>query len=82
MATAARVPGGSASAHHGAGIPNQIVTFLHPYTCKAITIPLTLPVGRPTIITRSDRIIYHYGLCDRVVVKFLPNGMVEVRYKT
>src|SRR5690606_7294078 len=36
----------------GAGTPNQIVTFLHPYTNKAITVPLTLPVGRPTIITR------------------------------
>lgn len=66
----------------GAGTPNQIVTFLHPYTNKAITVPLTLPVGRPTIITRSDRIIYSYGLFSyRVVVKFLPNGQVEVRYR-
>ena len=64
------------------GAPNQIVTFLHPYTNKAITVPLTLPVGRPTIITRSDRIIYSYGLfSQRIVVKFLPNGQVEVRYR-
>lgn len=75
------VPGGSASPWGGAGTPNQIVTFFHPYTCKAITVPLTLPVGKPTIVTRSDRIIYNYGfLRYKVVVKFLPNGQVEVKY--
>lgn len=75
------VPGGSASPWGGAGTPNQIVTFFHPYTCKAITVPLTLPVGKPTIVTRSDRIVYNYGLFNyKVVVKFLPNGQVEVRY--
>ncbi|MFO0948951.1 MAG: hypothetical protein U1D30_24080 [Planctomycetota bacterium] len=75
------VPGGSSSPHGGAGVPNQIVTFLHPYTNKAITVPLTLPVGRPTIVTRRDRIVYNYGLFSyRVVVKFLPDGLVEVRY--
>lgn len=75
------VPGGTSSANHGAGVPNQIVTFLHPYTNQAITVPLTLPVGRPQIVTRSDRIIYNYGFMSyRVVVKFLPNGKVEVKY--
>lgn len=75
------VPGGNANAHHGAGVPNQIVTFLHPYTGKAVTVPLTLPVGRPSIVTRSDRIIYNYGLFGyKIVVKFLPTGLVEVRY--
>ena len=63
-------------------LPNQIVTFLHPYTNQAITVPLTLPVGRPRIVTRSDRIIYNYGLFShRVVVKFLRNGQVEVNYR-
>lgn len=75
------VPGGSASPWGGAGVPNQIVTFFHPYTCKAITVPLTLPVGKPTIVTKSDRIVYNYGfLSYRVIVKFLPNGQVEVKY--
>lgn len=75
------VPGGSSSPYGGAGVPNQIVTFLHPYTNKAITVPLTLPVGRPTIVTHRDRIVYNYGLFSyRVVVKFLPNGLVEVKY--
>jgi hypothetical protein len=68
--------------NHGAGVPNQIVTFLHPYTGKAITVPLTLPVGKPTIVTRSDRIIYNYGLfSQKVVVRFLENGEVEVKYR-
>lgn len=75
------VPGGSSSPFGGAGVPNQIVTFLHPYTNKAVTVPLTLPVGRPTIVTKSDRIVYNYGFLGyRVVVKFLPSGLVEVRY--
>jgi hypothetical protein len=70
------------SQYHGAGTPNQIVTFLHPYTNQAITIPLTLPVGRPKIVTKSDRIIYDYGLFShKVIVKFLPNGLVEVIYR-
>lgn len=76
------VPGGTKDAHHGAGVPNQIVTFLHPYTNKAITVPLTLPVGRPTLITKSDRIVYDYGLFShKVIVKFKPDGQVEVQYK-
>lgn len=66
----------------GAGTPNQIVTFLHPYTNQAVTVPLTLPAGRPTVVTRSDRIIYDYGLfAQKVVVKFVSNGGVEVRYR-
>lgn len=72
----------NSSRDYGAGTPNQIVTFLHPYTNKAITVPLTLPVGRPNVITRSDRIIFDYGLFShKVVVRFLPNGLVEVRYR-
>jgi hypothetical protein len=67
---------------HGAGTPNQIVTFLHPYTNKAISIPLTLPVGRPRVDILSDRVVYNYGLFSyKVVVRFLPNGLVEVTYK-
>ena len=69
------------SNNYGAGVPNQIVTFLHPYTNQAVTVPLTLPVGKPTITTRTDRIIYNYGLLSpKVVIKFLPAGGVEVRY--
>lgn len=76
------VPGGTADANFGAGVPNQIVTFLHPYTNQAVTVPLTLPVGKPRIVTRSDRIIYDYGLFrDKVVVIFRPGGLVEVVYR-
>jgi hypothetical protein len=76
------IPGGSPSANFGAGVPNQIVTFMHPYTGKAITIPMTLPVGRPKIITRPDRIIYDYGPFGyRATVKFEPNGRAEVKYR-
>lgn len=74
------VPGGSSSPNGGAGVPNQIVTFLHPYTMKAVTVPLTLPVGKPTIVTKSDRIVYSYGLFKKVIVRFLSDGRVEVRY--
>ena len=76
------VPGGTSDAFFGAGVPNQIVTFLHPYTNKAITVPLTLPTGRPKLITRRDRIIYDYGLFSyKVVVRFLENGEVQVKYR-
>ena len=75
------VPGGTASANFGAGVPNQIVTFLHPYTNQAISVPLTLPVGKPTIVTKRDRIVYSYGLFRKVVVIFRPQGRVEVVYK-
>jgi hypothetical protein len=76
------VPGGTADANFGAGVPNQIVTFLHPYTNRAITIPLTLPVGRPHIVTRGNRIVYDYGLFrQKVIVIFKPDGLVEVVYR-
>lgn len=75
----APVPG---SDYHGAGVPNQIVTFLHPFTNRAVTVPLTLPTGRPTIRTRGDRIIYDYGLFSyKVIVHFLNDGEVEVIYR-
>ncbi|HVJ83561.1 MAG TPA: hypothetical protein VNC50_21020, partial [Planctomycetia bacterium] len=80
-------PGAAAARNYGAGVPNALVTFLHPYTNKAITIPLTLPVGKPQLITRSDRIVYDYSLLSgvnpfgrRVVVKFNSDGTVSVTY--
>jgi hypothetical protein len=77
------VPGGTADAHFGAGVPNQIVTFLHPYTDKAITIPLTLPVGQPRIVVQRSRIVYDYGLFrQKVIVNFYPEGLVEVVYRS
>lgn len=76
------VPGGTTSANYGAGVPNQIVTFLHPYTNKAVTVPLTLPVGKPRIHTYADRIVYDYGLLSyKVIIKFLPDGEVRVGYR-
>jgi hypothetical protein len=77
-------PGSASSKNYGAGTPNAIVTFLHPYTNKAVSIPMTLPVGKPTLITRSDRIIYDYGkfglLGRYIVVRFYPDGTVMVKY--
>jgi hypothetical protein len=76
------VPGGTADSNFGAGVPNQIVTFLHPYTNKAISVPLTLPVGKPRIVIQRSRIIYDYGLFkQKVVVNFFPEGLVEVVYR-
>lgn len=76
------VPGGTTSANYGAGVPNQIVTFLHPFTNKAVTVPLTLPVGKPRIHTYADRIVYDYGLLSyKVIIKFLPDGEVRVAYR-
>jgi hypothetical protein len=83
---ACAVPGGclpnsGKANNYGAGTPNQVVTFLHPYTGKAISIPLTLPVGKPTVTVREDRVIYDYGfLKPRVVVRFFQDGQVMVRY--
>jgi hypothetical protein len=77
-------PGAAATKNYGAGTPNAIVTFLHPYTNKAVSVPMTLPVGKPTLITRSDRIIYDYGklglLGRYIVVRFYPDGTVMVKY--
>jgi hypothetical protein len=80
-------PGAAAARNHGAGVPNALVTFLHPYTNKAVTVPLTLPVGKPQLITKSDRIIYDYSFLagvnpfgKRVVVGFHPDGTVSVYY--
>jgi len=78
----AAVPGGSTDPNFGAGVPNQIVTFLHPYTNKAITIPLTLPTGKPRIVTQRSRIVYDYGLFrQKVIINFHPEGLVEVVYR-
>lgn len=77
-------PGSAAVKNHGAGTPNAIVTFLHPYTNKAVSVPMTLPVGKPKIVTKSDRIIYDYskfGLLGRyIIVRFFPDGTVMTHY--
>jgi len=77
-------PGSAQARNYGAGTPNAIVTFLHPYTNKAISIPMTLPVGKPTIVTKSDRIIYDYSKClcfgRYIVVRFFPDGTVMTDY--
>jgi hypothetical protein len=77
-------PGSAQARNYGAGTPNAIVTFLHPYTNKAVSVPMTLPVGKPAITTRSDRIIYDYskfGPFGRyIVVRFFPDGTVMTRY--
>jgi hypothetical protein len=76
------VPGGTADSNFGAGVPNQIVTFLHPYTNKAISIPLTLPVGKPRVVVQRSRVVYDYGLFkQKVIVNFFPEGLVEVVYR-
>ena len=77
-------PGSAPARNHGAGTPNAIVTFLHPYTNKAVTVPMTLPVGKPKLITREDRVIYDYGsfgwIGRYIVVRFYPDGTVRVNY--
>jgi hypothetical protein len=77
-------PGSAQAKNYGAGTPNAIVTFLHPYTNKAVSVPMTLPIGKPTITTRSDRIVYDYskfGLFGRyIIVRFFPDGTVMVHY--
>jgi hypothetical protein len=49
-----------------------------------VSFPMTLPVGKPTIVTRSDRIIYDYGkFCvfgKYIVVRFYPDGTVSTYY--
>lgn len=76
------VPGGTSDANFGAGVPNQVVTFLHPYTNQAITIPLTLPVGKPRVIIQRSRIVYDYGFFrQKVIVNFHEGGLVEVVYR-
>jgi len=57
----------------------QLVTFRHPCTGQAVTVPLALPASTPRMEYVRDRAVYNYG--DYTVeVEFIKNGSVDVVY--
>jgi hypothetical protein len=59
--------------------PPQYISYCHPYTGQAITLPVALPEGTPRIEHRGSRLVYNYGSYV-VEVQFFPNGSAEVIY--
>jgi hypothetical protein len=60
-------------------IPNQVLSFRHPYTHAYMSVPVALPNGAPKVEQRSDRLIYDYGFVA-VVIHFVRDGSVNVSY--
>lgn len=61
--------------------PTCLLTYRHPCTGQAVTVPLALPEGTPTIEYRRNRVVYNYGSYT-VEVHFLPSGGVDVIYNS
>jgi hypothetical protein len=61
--------------------PTHVVTFLHPYTGRQVSVPVALPEGTPNIRHGSDRITFDYGSYT-VTAQFFPDGSVDVLYNS
>ena len=62
--------------------PTCYLTFQHPCTGQAITLPLRLPIdSTPRIEHRYNRLIYNYG-SDSVEIEFLTDGSADVIYNS
>jgi hypothetical protein len=62
--------------------PNQIATFVHPFTGRQVQVPIAFPPdSTPQIQHRRDRIIFNYGSYTITVV-FLTDGSVDVIYNS
>jgi hypothetical protein len=61
--------------------PTHFASFQHPYTGRAVVVPVCLPEGAPRMEYRSARTIYNYGSYT-VEVHFLMDGTVDVVYNS
>jgi len=61
--------------------PNQMVTIVHPYHGRTVSVPLTLPQSAPRVEHRSDRVVFNYGSYT-TEVRFFPDGSVDVIYNS
>lgn len=61
--------------------PNMMVTLCHKLTGNPVTVPLSLPIGTPTIMHRPAAIMYNYGSYT-VTVEFCADGSVDVVYNS
>jgi hypothetical protein len=61
--------------------PTHFVSIQHPYTGRAVILPLCLPEGTPRMEYRAARVIYNYGGYT-VEVHFLADGTVDVVYNS
>jgi hypothetical protein len=59
----------------------QLVSFRHPCTGQAVTVPLALPDGTPRMEYVRDRVVYDYSGYT-VEVRFLKDGSADVVYET
>jgi hypothetical protein len=61
--------------------PTHFVSIQHPYTGRAVILPLSLPDETPRMEYRAARVIYNYGSYT-VEVHFLADGTVDVVYNS
>jgi hypothetical protein len=61
--------------------PTHFVSIQHPYTGRAVILPLCLPEETPRMEYRAARVIYNYGSYT-VEVHFLADGTVDVVYNS
>jgi hypothetical protein len=61
--------------------PTHLVSIQHPYTGRAVILPLCLPEDTPHMEYRPARVIYNYGSYT-VEVHFLADGTVDVVYNS
>jgi hypothetical protein len=59
--------------------PTNQITYRHPCTGQAVTVPIALGLGTPLVYYRNNVVVYDYTT-DSVQVKFEPDGTVFVIY--
>lgn len=67
--------------YHNQPRPTHLVTFRHPYSGRAISVPLAFPPGTPRLGYTRTRVIYNYGSYT-VEALFLRDGSVDIIYNS
>jgi hypothetical protein len=60
------------------GPGNYEVIFLHPCSKKPVLVPFTLPPGQPKISYCCNSLLFDYGRCGEVEIRFKLGGKVVV----
>ena len=55
------------------------VVVLHPVTCCPVKVCFTLPCACPRVKVHSKSLVFSYGLCDKVAIRFRHDGSVTVK---
>jgi hypothetical protein len=59
--------------------PTNLITYRHPCTGQAVTVPIALGLGTPRVYYRGSTVVYDYGT-DSMQVQFETDGTVYVIY--